>query len=56
MTVRIEEEQEQAPVTGGNGNPLFGMWRDRADMADVTRYAEQLRSARYGVDGWQSEK
>lgn len=56
VTVRIEEEQAQSPVTGGNDNPLFGMWRDRADMADVSHYAEQLRSARYGVDGWQPEK
>lgn len=50
VTVRIEQElaanhdeaaKEQA------GDPLFGMWRDREDMADVEAYVRKLRAPRY---------
>ena len=39
VTVRIEEEaQATAPVEEFvTDDPLFGMWRDREDMADVAR-------------------
>jgi diaminopimelate decarboxylase len=50
VTVRIEAETEtsgaQAPKQGED-NPLFGMWRDREDMADVEAYVRQLRAPRF---------
>ena len=48
VTVRIEEETESDPasVAAANDNPLFGMWQDRDDMADVGAYARQLRAPR----------
>ena len=48
VTVRIEEEPESEPASGSaaNDNPLFGMWRDRDDMADAAAYARQLRAPR----------
>ena len=38
VTVRIDEE-----VTD---DPMFGMWRDREDMADVEGYLQKLRAPR----------
>lgn len=49
VTVRIEEEV-QAPQPATNeetDNPLFGMWRDREDMADVEAYVRRLRAPRF---------
>ena len=49
VTVRIEEELEPAPPANGSAatnNPLFGLWQDREDLADVTTYARQLRIPR----------
>lgn len=48
VTVRIEEE----PQAGKDftDDPLFGMWRDRADMADVAGYVRKLRASRFGDD------
>jgi hypothetical protein len=46
VTVRIEQEstdQEEALTN----NPLFGMWKDREEMTDVSDYARQLRASRY---------
>jgi hypothetical protein len=52
VTVRIEEETQVAPgeefVTD---DPLFGMWRDREDMADVAGYVRKLRASRFNDDG-----
>jgi hypothetical protein len=52
VTVRIEEEAQAAPpeefVTD---DPLFGMWRDREDMADVAGYVRKLRASRFNDDG-----
>lgn len=52
VTVRIEEEaepaNEQAPLAD---NPLFGMWQDRDDIADVEAYARELRAPRLNLDG-----
>lgn len=50
VTVRIEEEALEA--TQGHGeefadDPLFGMWRDREDMADVAGYVRKLRASRF---------
>ena len=32
-------------------NPLFGMWRDHEDMADVAGYVRKLRAPRFNGDG-----
>lgn len=50
VTVRIEEELEQDDAALLANNPLFGLWQDRADTADVATYARQLRAPRYAVD------
>ena len=58
VTVRIEEE---APVSAQDteapgaaqvaaafaNDPLFGMWRDREDMADVAAYVRRIREPRF---------
>ena len=57
VTVRIEEEprnqaaQEQETGNEFADNPLFGMWRDREDMADVAAYVRKLRASRFNDDG-----
>lgn len=46
VTVRIEPEPP-AQVPGSMAladDPLFGMWRDREDMADVAGYIRSLRA------------
>ena len=71
VTVRIEEE---APVSAQDteapgaaqvaaafaNDPLFGMWRDREDMADVAAYVRRIREPRFteprfNVDGSRNE-
>ena len=37
--------------TGAAVDLLFGMWRDREDMADVEGYLRKLRAPRYNPDG-----
>lgn len=53
VTVRIEEEAA-APVPAPDlpmaDNPLFGMWRDREDMADVAGYVRQVRASRFNEE------
>ena len=54
VTVRIEEEvaeQATAEATGAAVDILFGMWRDREDMADVEGYLRELREPRFKRDG-----
>lgn len=55
LTVRIEEEveetNEQAPQASLADNPLFGMWQDREDAADVAAFARRLRVPRHTPDG-----
>ncbi len=54
VTVRIEDEAtaQQAGTDAGAGQDLlFGMWRDREDMADVEGYVRKLRAPRYKRDG-----
>jgi hypothetical protein len=50
VTVRIAQEaaarHEQAAKEEAD-DPLFGMWRDREDMADVEAYVRKLRAPRY---------
>ena len=56
VTVRIEEEQVQAtePVEEFvTDDLLFGMWRDRDDMADVAGYVRSIRASRFNDDGTQ---
>lgn len=48
VTVRIEEETASPTATD---NPMFGMWRDREDLADVNAYVRQLRAPRYPAEG-----
>jgi hypothetical protein len=64
VTVRIEEEEEeeeeedkasQTLQTGLIDNPLFGMWQDRDDTANVAAYARGLREPRFNVDGSRHE-
>lgn len=56
VTVRIEEEEAgQVAQTALADNPLFGMWQDREDTADVAAYARRLRAPRYNVDGSRCE-
>ena len=49
VTIRIEaEESVQTPTASTSENdPLFGMWRDRDDMADVAGHLRKLRAARF---------
>ncbi|MEO8922095.1 MAG: hypothetical protein ABI330_04615 [Caldimonas sp.] len=53
VTVRIEEEaQAAAPVEEFvTDDLLFGMWRDREDMADVAGYVRSIRTSRFNDDG-----
>lgn len=46
VTVRIEaEDQDSAKACADD--PLFGMWRDRQDMADVAGYVRGIRADRF---------
>ena len=45
VTVRIEEEADSRETAKENAeNPLFGMWQDREEMADVDTYVRKLRA------------
>ncbi len=55
VTVRIEDEARDAATPNHaesfTDDPLFGMWRDREDMADVSGYVRKLRASRFNDDG-----
>jgi hypothetical protein len=53
VTVRIEAEPAAEPRGHAEfaNDPLFGMWRDREDMADVAGYIRRIRAPRFGDDG-----
>jgi hypothetical protein len=53
VTVRIEAEPQptQAQAEDFANDLLFGMWRDREDMADVAGYVRKLRASRFKDDG-----
>lgn len=54
VTVCIEEEAgSTAPAAEEfmTNDPLFGMWRDREDMADVAGYVRSIRASRFSDDG-----
>ena len=46
VTVRIESENS-APDVSPSTNPMFGLWRERTDVADVEGYMHDVRAARY---------
>lgn len=46
VTVRIEAE-DQDSASAYADDPLFGMWRDREDMADVAGYVRSIRADRF---------
>jgi hypothetical protein len=50
VTVRIEEEAENVTPPALSDNPLFGMWQDRSETADVQAFARELRATRYNID------
>ena len=54
VTVRIEAEAAQAAGTFSD-DPLFGMWRDREDMADVAAYVRRIRASRFNPDDSQNQ-
>jgi hypothetical protein len=51
VTVRIEQEAASNDVAAAAAehpdDPLFGMWRDREEMADVEAYVRKLRAPRF---------
>jgi hypothetical protein len=57
VTVRIEEEAQAGAPTEEfvTDDPLFGMWRDREDMADVAGYVRSIRASRFNDDGSRRE-
>jgi hypothetical protein len=46
VTVRIEAEDQDSAKSFAD-DPLFGMWRDREDMADVASYVRNIRADRF---------
>ncbi len=55
VTVRIEAESQEAVQTEqfSADDPLFGMWRDREDVANVENYLRAIHAARFRSDGTQ---
>ncbi|NML13424.1 hypothetical protein [Azohydromonas caseinilytica] len=54
VTVCIEPEapaQPEGDVAQFADDPLFGMWRDREDMADVDGYIRHIRAPRFNDEG-----
>ena len=48
VTVRIEPEATVSEAAQEDcDDPLFGMWRGRAEMADVQAYVRKLRASRF---------
>ena len=60
VTVRIEEEEDDASQSAEKESTpavdlMFGIWRDREDMADVGAYIRKLRAPRFSTDGSRNE-
>lgn len=57
VTVRIEAETMSAAQgeAAFANDPLFGMWRDREDMADVAGYVRRIRAPRFNADSSATE-
>lgn len=48
VTVRIEEEAGLNDASAKQTeNPLFGMWQDREEIADIEGYVRKLRAPRF---------
>ena len=48
VTVRIEPEATGSEAAQEDSDdPLFGMWCDRTEMADVQAYVRKLRAPRF---------
>ena len=52
--VSVEHGGNEVPAATETGmqidltaNPMFGLWKDRNDMADVVQYVRQLRTPRF---------
>jgi len=50
VTVRIEAEGSAQAIERATEDPVFGMWHDREDMADVASYIRSIRSSRFNFD------
>ena len=44
---RASGSSDAQALEAGEENPLFGMWRDRDDMADVEACVRKLRARRF---------
>jgi len=62
VTVRIEtrctadvNSAKVQPAAEFANDPLFGMWHDREDMADVAGYIRRIRASRFNADGSHNE-
>jgi hypothetical protein len=56
VTARIEEEAQAAPTEEFvTDDPVFSMWRDREDTADVAGYVRKPRASRFNNDGSRRE-
>ena len=55
VTVRIESETDPT-VSSPSTNPMFGLWKERADVADVEGYVNGVRAARYSANTPPSER
>jgi hypothetical protein len=53
VTVRIEQEtagdDPETAATKQPDDPLFGMWRDRGETAQVAAYVRKLRARRIQI-------
>ena len=58
VTVRIEDDAEAAMPAERfmTDDPLFGMWRDREDMANVAGYIRSIRTSRFDDDSAQRKE
>lgn len=50
VTIRIEPPAQRS-LPEDPDDPLFGMWADREDMADVAAYVRRIRASRFNDDG-----
>lgn len=48
--------RKQQAATFADNDPLFGMWRDREDMADVSAYIREIRASRFNRDDPSGDK
>lgn len=48
--------RKQQAAAFADDDPLFGMWRDREDMADVGAYIRGMRASRFNRDDSSNDK